>query len=119
MYCKECGTKVENGVQEACVNCGCTNFIEKSNDDCSVIESEKSRLVALLLWAFIGGFGAHHYYIGNTKKGTLILVLTLCGFITFGLTSIASFVLIVIDIINLLTGKFLDLEGKPVLRWNM
>lgn len=119
MYCKDCGVKIENENQEACLACGCTEFTEKAKCDCCPTESEKSRLVALLLWVFLGGFGAHHYYIGNPKKGTLILILTLCGFITFGITSLVSGVLLIIDIIKLLTGKFKDANGNPVLKWNM
>lgn len=35
----------------------------------------KSKATATLLALFLGGFGLHQFYLGNTKKGLLYLVL--------------------------------------------
>ena len=66
---------------------------------------EKSFLTTLLLLLFLGGFGAHRFYVG--KAGTAILfMLTLGGFGIWAL----------IDLITILTGSFTDWEGKPLKR---
>lgn len=33
----------------------------------------KSKLVMYLLWAFLGFFGAHRFYLGDTKKAVLMI----------------------------------------------
>ncbi|WP_234027261.1 TM2 domain-containing protein [Erythrobacter sp. KY5] len=42
-------------------------------------ENRKSTGVAYLLWLFLGWFGVHRFYTGNTKSGAIQLVLTLTG----------------------------------------
>ena len=41
----------------------------------------KSKMVAGLLGIFLGYFGAHSFYLGNTKKGIIQLVVSI---VTFG-----------------------------------
>jgi TM2 domain-containing membrane protein YozV len=38
--------------------------------------------VAYLLWFFLGGFGAHHFYLGRTGWGVTYLALLIGGIIT-------------------------------------
>ena len=66
-------------------------------------KSEKDWLVTLLLCLFLGGFGAHRFYVG--KIGTGILQLLTCGFC--GIWAI-------VDLIMIITGKFTDSEGKTI-----
>lgn len=40
----------------------------------SVTVGEKNRIVAAVLAIFLGTFGAHHFYLGNTKRGILYVV---------------------------------------------
>ena len=42
----------------------------------------KSRMAAGLLGIFIGGFGVHSFYLGDTKKGVIQILVTIftCGF---------------------------------------
>ena len=142
MYCKECGEKYENETSTVCLHCG----VKKGNgnkycDNCGEIKksenqdvclncgkefkkkyisdsSEKTKLIALLLWFFLGGFGAHQFYVGNVTKGVIYISLTLGGFLTCGLTSIITLVLMVIDLIKILTDKFEDANGNVITKWN-
>jgi len=68
--------------------------------------SPKSRLVALLLCFFLGGFGVHRFYVGKTGTGILML-LTLGGLGIWW----------VIDMIIVIVGSFKDKDGRLVFRW--
>jgi len=53
----------------------------------AVLESEmqkhkKSVAVAYLLWFFLGSLGVHKFYLGETKRGLLYLVLGFVGWIS-------------------------------------
>ncbi|MBP6878253.1 MAG: TM2 domain-containing protein [Phenylobacterium sp.] len=41
--------------------------------------SKKSAGVAYLLWLFLGGLGAHRFYLGRTGSGVAMLALTILG----------------------------------------
>jgi len=43
--------------------------------------SDKSRMTAGLLGIFLGGFGVHNFYLGNTNKAIIQIVVTVltCG----------------------------------------
>ena len=43
--------------------------------------SQKSKLAAGLLGIFLGGFGVHNFYLGNTGKAVAQLLLTLIGWV--------------------------------------
>ena len=38
------------------------------------VERERSRVIAALLALFVGGIGAHKFYLGQTSKGILMLL---------------------------------------------
>lgn len=63
--------------------------------------SEKNWVVALLLCIFLGGLGAHRFYVG--KIGTGIIYLLSGGLLGIGW---------LVDLILVLVGKFKDREGK-------
>ncbi|CCE97200.1 putative TM2 domain-containing protein [Sinorhizobium fredii HH103] len=44
-----------------------------------VTNESKSTAVAYLLWIFLGGLGAHRFYIGRVGSGLAILVLMIVG----------------------------------------
>ena len=52
-------------------------------------QSDKSKLAAGLLGLFLGGYGVHNFYLGNTKRAVIQLLLTI---FTCGLASIWGFV---------------------------
>lgn len=66
----------------------------------------KSKATAALLAFFLGGFGAHNFYLGHTGKAIaqLILTLTLFGAIISGIWAFVEFILI-------LCGKVTDAKG--------
>lgn len=52
-------------------------------------KSDKSKLAAGLLGLFLGGYGVHNFYLGNTKRAVIQLLLTI---FTCGLAGIWGFV---------------------------
>lgn len=42
----------------------------------------KSLAVAFLLWFFLGTLGIYHFYLGNKRRGWVMTILTLVGFVT-------------------------------------
>ena len=77
-----------------------------SYDGNVVLESDKSRLVTLLLAIFLGFLGIHRFYVG--KVGTGIVWLLTGGIVGIG---------VLIDIILIAVGTFRDKSGRLVLRW--
>ena len=65
--------------------------------------SRKSKTTALLLCIFLGGIGAHRFYVG--KGGTGILYLFTAGLFGIGW---------IIDIIRIATGSFRDEFDLPL-----
>ena len=66
---------------------------------------QKDWLTALLLCIFLGGFGAHRFYVGKTGSAVAQL-LTLGGCAIWA----------IIDLVNIITGKFTDVNGRPLHR---
>jgi TM2 domain-containing membrane protein YozV len=74
--------------------------------------SSKSRLTTFLLAFFLGGFGAHRFYVGKTGSGIGMLVLTLS---VFGI--LVTMVWALIDWILVLSGVFRDGAGYKIAAW--
>ncbi|MEO7752219.1 MAG: NINE protein [Terracoccus sp.] len=68
--------------------------------------SDKSRLAASLLCAFVGVLGIHRFYVGKVGTGVLQLV-------TFGGFGIWALV----DLVIILVGTFRDKDERLVLNW--
>lgn len=66
---------------------------------------EKDWLTCLLLEIFFGCLGIHRFYVGKTGSGILYLIT--CG--VFGIGWL-------VDLIKILTGKFTDKAGHPIVR---
>lgn len=65
-FCFACGQPTDVRA-ELCPNCGVRQKHLDSGD-------EKNRTVAMVLAFFLGGLGAHHFYLGNSVRGVLYLL---------------------------------------------
>lgn len=105
-YCSNCGQLIDMRA-EICPRCGVRQaYMPPYNYDMRVEDptlSDKDWLTTLLLCIFLGSFGIHRFYTGNTLYGVLQLItLGGCGIWT------------IIDFIFLLTGSYKDGEDKFV-----
>ncbi len=105
MYCKNCGNEIVNGAA-FCPECG-TNLGQQTY--INIVSggrsggSDKNKWIAFLLCFFLGGIGAHRFYVG--KIGTGIIWLLTLGLFGFGS---------LVDLIVILCGNFKDKEGLPL-----
>ena len=115
-YCRECAAEIMDKAV-ICPKCGCStghNENKGINLDVKEVDGEKvySKLVALLLWLFLGWIGAHRFYIGDSGTGAIyVLCLLFCWLF------IPAFVLIgllVYDLIQILANDHL---GNSKLSW--
>ena len=110
MYCKNCGKQIEDGTK-FCPECGADqggttvtqqpviNIFNETKPG----GSDKNKWIAFLLCFFLGGIGAHRFYVG--KIGTGILWLCTLGLLGFGA---------LVDLIVILCGNFKDSSGLPL-----
>ena len=64
-FCRGCGKEIHDSAL-SCPHCGAPNW--------SVSTTGKSRVTAILLAFFLGGFGAHKFYLGQVGLGILYLL---------------------------------------------
>ncbi|HVT13545.1 MAG TPA: NINE protein [Fimbriimonadaceae bacterium] len=74
-------------------------------------------LVTILLWFFLGHFGAHRFYLGHTNSAVGMLVLELVGLCTLCilvgyLVLLAVAIWWIIDLIQMLTGNLRPIDGS-------
>ena len=106
-YCPHCG-KETNPVAAVCLSCGCS----LANTNAS--ENAKSKLVAGLLGIFLGGLGIHDFYLGNTQKAIIHILLTTVGALVF-VGPVISGIWGLVDGIFILTGKIsVDANGNAL-----
>ncbi|MCL1587203.1 MAG: TM2 domain-containing protein [Actinomycetia bacterium] len=65
-FCRACGEPIDPRA-EVCVNCGVRQYALS-------VRPYKSRITAGFLALFLGGVGAHHFYLGQTGLGILYLL---------------------------------------------
>ncbi|GHU08213.1 hypothetical protein FACS189431_4070 [Alphaproteobacteria bacterium] len=79
-------------------------------------KSDKSKLAAGLLGIFLGAFGVHNFYLGNTGKAVAQLLISI---LSLGILAIVSEIWGLIEGILILTSKpgtdwHKDAEGKEL-----
>ena len=89
-YCSNCGAALATGA-DVCLNCGVA--VKKQGD-----LNGKDKVTMALICFFLGGLGIHNFMMGETKKGVLRIVLSLCCGI--------GGILALIDFIKILTDKY-------------
>ena len=129
-YCAHCGAEISEGVQ-FCPKCGtpvATSVGIAAKPDAGAAQelagdiSPKSRVAATLFAWFLGGFGAHRFYVGKTGTAVVMLVLTLVGLATVWFMVGIPFLVAVgiwafVDFIMAVTGNMTDGEGKLIKKW--
>ena len=133
MFCKNCGAEMAD-VAAVCVKCGaakgagtafCSNCGQPLAPNAAVCMhcgvavapvaaaapagyQPKSKLTAGLLGLFLGAWGVHNFYLGNTNRGILQIVLTV---VTCGCAGLWGF----IEGIMILAGSIkTDAKGVPL-----
>ena len=74
----------------------------------------KDKLVAGLLAIFLGAYGIHHFYLGDTRKGVIYLLVTL---LTAGIGGTVLEIIGIIEGIKYLTmsdEEWADFNDQPV-----
>ncbi len=64
-YCYDCGKLIKIQA-EICPHCGCRQMLLQA--------SGRNRMAAALFAFFLGGFGAHKFYLGKIWIGVLYLI---------------------------------------------
>lgn len=74
VYCNGCGTSIHK-TATTCPKCGA----KQQNVAGSATNSSRSRTTAALFAIFLGGIGAHKFYLGSVGLGFLYLILCWTG----------------------------------------
>lgn len=91
-YCANCGQSVAPDAA-VCLNCGVAVKKPAAND-----LGGKDKVTMAIVCFLLGGLGIHNFMMGETKKGILKIVLSLCA----GLGGILA----LIDFIKILMDKY-------------
>lgn len=111
MFCKNCGTKLEEG-QQVCLNCG--NIVDDNVKETKkkAPTGAKSKIVAGILGILLGAFGVHNFYLGYNGKAVAQLLITV---LSCGILSAISGIWGFIEGIMILTGNIgYDADGVPL-----
>lgn len=91
-YCANCGEAIDSNAS-VCLKCGVA--VKKAADGDL---AGKDKITMALVCFFLGGLGIHNFMMGETKKGIVKIVLSLCA----GLGGILA----LIDFIKILMDKY-------------
>lgn len=83
-----------------------TNYTPAANPGVPYGYVPRQKLVAGLLGIFLGAFGVHNFYLGNTGKAVAQLLLTCVGWIFFGLGPLAAEIWGLIEGILILSSNY-------------
>ncbi|MBP5678743.1 MAG: TM2 domain-containing protein [Bacilli bacterium] len=107
-YCINCAAQMEDN-QQFCPSCGSAQTAATTTTTTTTAAPDaKSKMVAGLLGIFLGAWGIHNFYLGNTGRGIAQIIVTI---VTCGIGSLWG----VIEGILILVGSInTDADGKPL-----
>jgi TM2 domain-containing membrane protein YozV len=70
----------------------------------------KSKVAAALLAFFLGGFGAHKFYLGRTVPAVIMLLVWFFGWILFGIPTLVISIIAFIEFIIYITKSDADFQ---------
>ena len=106
-FCTSCGTELKDD-ENFCHSCGAGQDGNVVNTNQTTAPQAKSKMAAGLLGIFLGGWGIHNFYLGNTNRGVIQIVVTI---VTCGVGGIWGF----IEGIMILAGSInTDADGNPL-----
>ena len=113
--CVKCGVELEDSAV-FCDECGEKQPMpEAATPQANVKVGAKKRVTAGLLGIFLGGFGVHNFYLGNTGKAIAQLLLGTVGALACGIGPAASSIWGLIEGIFILCDNITtDSEGKKL-----
>ena len=77
-FCPNCGAETQ-AVQVVCIKCG----VALQNVSATATSGGKSRITTALLAIFLGGIGAHEFYLGHSTSGLIRLAIGIVGLAIF------------------------------------
>ncbi|MDR2687630.1 MAG: TM2 domain-containing protein [Oscillospiraceae bacterium] len=118
-YCSNCGKETLAGAA-ICTSCGFS--VQGANAPSG--QEQKSKMTAGLLGIFLGAFGVHQFYLGNTKMAAIHLGSVVLGIVCFCIpfVNVLAIILVLgnwiwglIEGIFILTGRTkTDAKGNPL-----
>ena len=121
MFCPKCGAQLPDG-SAFCNLCGAQlNAVNVPpsavpySANAPIGVSSRSAIAYLLFALFLGGFGAHNFYIGKTGLAvTQLLVAIIGGILLLGIPTIVIAIWVMVEGCMGLAGKVTDADGLPL-----
>jgi TM2 domain-containing membrane protein YozV len=107
-FCSSCGATTRPA-QVVCLTCGSALTPVGTSG-----ASEKNKMAAGLLAIFLGALGIHKFYLGYSKAGAIMLVVTIVGSFLFGLGALAMAIIGLIEGIFYLSKSDAEFENTYV-----
>jgi len=76
-FCPNCGAETQ-AAQVVCIKCG---VAVQNAAATATADAGKNRVTAALLAIFLGGIGAHEFYLGHSTSGLIILAIGIVGLV--------------------------------------
>ena len=109
-FCISCGTQMDDS-QQFCPSCGAQQTAQggaATTTTTTTSNGGKSKMVAGLLGIFLGAWGIHNFYLGNTGRAIAQILVTI---FTCGIGGLWGFV----EGILIFTGNInTDANGNPL-----
>ena len=94
-YCQNCGNPVNKNAV-ICVSCGAA--LDGTYETKTATINGQDKITLAIVCFFLGGLGIHNFMMGETKKGIIKIVFSLCLYL--------GWILALIDFIKILTDNY-------------